>query len=227
MSERLRLVVFDVDGTLADSLAEIVAAMGAAFAGEDLEAPSRGEILSIVGLSLDQAMARLAPELSAGKHAALVEGYKQAYFRQRQENGASPLYPGAREMLEMLAQDPFLLMGVATGKSKRGLDALIEAHGLEAFFVTRQVADFHPSKPHPAMLHAALAEAGTSAGDAVMIGDTTYDIDMARAARMRAIGVNWGYHPADRLGADAIVEDFAALPGTIEWLVPRNPENRS
>ncbi|KPP85141.1 MAG: phosphoglycolate phosphatase [Rhodobacteraceae bacterium HLUCCO07] len=224
---RLRLVVFDVDGTLADSQAEIVAAMGAAFAGESHDAPDRAAILSIVGLSLDQAMARLAPHLPPARQARLVAGYRQAYFEQRRVNGASPLYPGVRALLDELAHDPFLLMGVATGKSKRGLDALVEAHGLERFFVTRQVADFHPSKPHPAMLVAALGEAGVRPRDAVMVGDTSFDMEMARSAGVGALGVGWGYHAPETLVADRVVHHMTELPGAVTWTLNLKGENRS
>ncbi len=224
---RLRLVVFDVDGTLADSQAEIVAAMGAAFAAESHDAPDRAAILSIVGLSLDQAMARLAPHLPQARQARLVAGYRQAYFEQRRSNGAPPLYPGMRAVLDALAGDPFLLMGVATGKSKRGLDALIEAHGLGRFFVTRQVADFHPSKPHPAMLVAALGEAGVGPRDSVMVGDTSFDMEMARAAGVGALGVGWGYHPPATLAADRVVHDMTDLPGAVTGLLDAHGENRS
>ncbi|MDQ2091913.1 HAD-IA family hydrolase [Marimonas arenosa] len=223
----LRLAVFDVDGTLADSQGEIVAAMRAAFASENQVPPPRAKILSIVGLSLDRAMAQLARDLDPVRQDRLVAAYKQAYFEQRVRNGASPLYAGALAALERLAQDPFLLLGVATGKSKRGLDALLEAHGLERFFVTRQVADFHPSKPHPAMLQAAFAEAAVGPGQAVMIGDTSFDIEMARAAGCAAIGVAWGYHPIARLDADRVVTDFPALPGTIAEILGAQEENRS
>jgi phosphoglycolate phosphatase len=227
----LRLAVFDVDGTLADSQSEIVGAMRAAFQGEDLDPPGRPAILSIVGLSLDRAMLQLAPDLGPAKHDALVAAYRQAYFTQRMQNGASPLYDGALAALEEMAQDPFLLMGVATGKSKRGLDALIEAHGLERFFVTRQTSDFHPSKPHPAMLHAALDEAAVGPDRAVMIGDTSFDIDMGRAAGCATLAVGWGYHPADRLGADRVVAAFAGLPGAVAEILGgeagASGENRS
>lgn len=211
----LRLAVFDVDGTLADSQAEIVAAMTAAFESEDQVPPMRAAILSIVGLSLHRAVAQLAPDLGPAKHDALVVAYRQAYLAQRKQNGASPLYDGALAALEEMARDPLLLMGVATGKSKRGLDALIEAHGLERFFVTRQTSDFHPSKPHPAMLQAALDEAGVGSERAVMIGDTSFDIEMGRAAGCATLAVNWGYHPADGLGADRVVTAFANLPATV------------
>lgn len=212
----LRLAIFDVDGTLADSQAEILSAMRAGFLSEGLEPPDRSAILSIVGLSLPQAMAQLAPALPETRRSALVAAYKQAYFDQRHENGASPLYPGAQELLETLSHDPMLLMGVATGKSRRGLDALIEAHGLDRYFVTRQNADMHPSKPHPAMLEAALAEAGVGASEAVMVGDTSFDMEMARAARTQAIGVTWGYHPPGALAlAHRVVESFEALGAAI------------
>ena len=105
-------------------------------------------------------------------------------------------------------------MGVATGKARRGLDHATEAHDLEPFFVTRQTADHHPSKPHPSMLHAALAETGAEAAHAVMIGDTSYDIEMGRAAGFRTIGVDWGYHDTsalERAGADIVVQDFKGL----------------
>lgn len=223
---RLRLVVFDVDGTLADSQAEILSAMGAAFANESLATPDRAAILSIVGLSLDHAMVRLAPDLSETGRARLVAGYKQAYFEQRRANGASPLYPGVRAVLDEMAGDPFLLMGVATGKSKRGLDALIEAHGLERYFVTRQVADFHPSKPHPAMLAAALDEAGIGPCDAVMVGDTSFDMEMARAAAVGALGVGWGYHAPETLVADHVVHDVAEVPSAVAGVLARHGENR-
>lgn len=211
----MRLVIFDVDGTLVDSQADIVAAMDAAFAAQGLPAPARAAVLGIVGLSLPQAMARLAPEAPADVQARLVEAYKDSYMGLRAAKGpaSSPLYPGARAMLDRLAGRDDLLLGVATGKSRRGLDALIEAHGLRGLFVTEQVADHHPSKPHPAMVLAALSETSVAAGDAVMVGDTTFDMDMARAAGVAGIGVAWGYHPARSLtAARTVIRDFEALP---------------
>lgn len=220
---RPRLVIFDVDGTLVDSQAAIVGAMTAAFAAENLAAPDRSEILAIVGLSLDHAVFRLAPDRDGGVRARLVDGYKDAYHAHRMANGAaagSPLYPGARDMLAALAAQDDVLLGVATGKSRRGLDALIEAHGFERVFVTRQVADDHPSKPHPSMILAALSETGVLAGDAVMIGDTSFDMDMAAAAGVAGIGVAWGYHAPELLASRAtrMIDRFDALPGTLNEL---------
>ncbi|WP_028957268.1 HAD-IA family hydrolase [Sulfitobacter sp. 20_GPM-1509m] len=226
MTAPLRLVIFDVDGTLVDSQGHIVASMTAAFQALGAAVPTREAILGIVGLSLDVAVPRLAPTLSGAQHGALVQGYKDSYRRLRLAHGAaeaSPLFPGALEALQRLAANDDVLLGVATGKSKRGLDALIEAHGLERMFVTRQCADFHPSKPHPSMIHAALSEAGVDAANAVMVGDTSYDMDMAQAAGVTGIGVTWGYHaPAALTAATHIVQDFDALHSTIttHWSLP-------
>ena len=215
-----RLVVFDVDGTLVDSQGDILASMRSAFDGVGVPAPGRAEVLGIVGLSLEVAMPRLAPSLRAADHARLVEGYKAAYMQLRATKGASlssPLYPGALDLLHTLHADPATLLGVATGKSRRGLDKLLLGHGLTNMFVTRQVADHHPSKPNPSMLYTAMSEVGVQPQAAVMIGDTEFDMEMARAAGMAAIGVSWGYHPRRRLAAaDVVVDDFAALHDALQ-----------
>lgn len=212
MSADLRLVLFDVDGTLVDSQCAITGAMVESFAALGQVAPSRDAILSIVGLSLDLAMARLVPDADAATQAALIEGYKASFMASRLATGKahSPLYPGTLDMLAGLHAVPDYLLGVATGKSKRGLDAVIEAHDLSCF-VTRQCADHHPSKPHPSMIHTAMAETGVAPEHTVMIGDTSYDIDMGRAAGVTTIAVPWGYHPAEQLNADHIIENFAEL----------------
>lgn len=218
MSAPLRLVLFDVDGTLVDSQGAIVSAMTASFQAQSLPVPSRNAILSIVGLSLPHAMARLASDQSDLAQNALVDGYKQAYHAQRLEQGAasSPLYPGAREVIQALHDMPEVLLGVATGKSKRGLDALLEAHGLEQYFITRQVADHHPSKPHPSMIETALAETGVGAAHSVMVGDTSFDMEMAAAAQVAGIGVSWGYHDRSALSAaQYVIESFEELPVTL------------
>lgn len=226
MSRQLRLILFDVDGTLVDSQVSIVAAMTTAFGAAGLPVPARSRILSIVGLSLDRAMQRLAPDAQdALSQDALIESYKQAFHAQRLQDGnkGSPLYPGALAMLERLAAVPENLLGVATGKSQRGLEALLAAHGLETMFVTRQVADHHPSKPHPSMIEAAMAETGVAHGDTVMIGDTSYDMEMAQAAGVTGIGVSWGYHDRASLHrAKTVIDSFADLPDTLEqlWTAP-------
>ncbi|MFC3614590.1 HAD-IA family hydrolase [Lutimaribacter marinistellae] len=219
MNGPLRLVLFDVDGTLVDSQAGILGAMEAAFEAVDMAPPDRETVLGIVGLSLPLAIQRLGPDLSAVMHQRMEAAYREAYFTQRAELGAghSPLYPGALEILDRLHGTPEILMGVATGKSQRGLDALIEAHGLERYFVTRQCADHHPSKPHPSMIATALSETGVAPEGAIMVGDTSFDMDMAAAAGIAGIGVSWGYHrPAALSGARRVIDGFEALPGALD-----------
>lgn len=219
MSNGLRLIVFDVDGTLVDSQADILAAMASAFDRVGLDVPTREQVLGIVGLSLDVAMSRLAPETDQKTRNVMVEGYKDAYVALRAQTGAaqsSPLYPGAREVLEQLHQIPDVLLGVATGKSRRGLDKLIQAHALDRVFVTQQVADHHPSKPHPSMLFQAMKDTGVAPEDTAMIGDTSFDMEMARAAGVHAIGVGWGYHPVSALNeASHVLGRFAELPAIL------------
>ncbi|MDM7255673.1 MAG: HAD-IA family hydrolase [Paracoccus sp. (in: a-proteobacteria)] len=215
----MKLIVFDVDGTLVDSQNLINAAMASAFEGAGLAPLPMSTVLSIVGLSLPQAIARLAPGADATTQARIVEGYKESFMGARKSDPA-PLYPGARDCLDRLRPREDALLGIATGKSRRGLDAMLAHHDLARHFVTAQVADDHPSKPHPSMLYRALAETG--ARQAVMIGDTVFDIEMAANAGVPAIGVSWGYHPAEALaaaGAMAVVEDYAALSAALEeWL---------
>lgn len=202
----MKLVILDVDGTLVDSQAHILGAMGRAFAGEGLETPSRDAVLSIVGLSLPQAMAQLVPEADAALIHRLVEGYRGSFASLRSQiEDAAPLYPHTLETLGALRAYDEVLLGIATGKSMRGVRHLLDTHDLHGAFVTIQTADAHPSKPHPSMLEQAVAEAGVDIVDAVMIGDTTFDMDMARNAGMTAIGVDWGYHPGQHLEASGAV----------------------
>lgn len=211
----LRLVVFDVDGTLVDSQAHILAAMAGAFEEQGLVMPDHEAVLGVVGLSLEVLMPRLAPNVSAATHAALVEGYKNAFVGLRQKGAGTsmmPLFPGAMDVLDGLHAQPETLLGVATGKSRRGLDKVLEGHDLGNRFVTQQVADHHPSKPHPSMLKACLADTGLTADRAVMVGDTSFDMEMAKAAGLYAIGVSWGYHERAQLGAaDVVIDQFEDL----------------
>lgn len=217
---KLRLAVFDCDGTLVDSQHAIVACMASAFAEEGLAAPTIADVRRIIGLPLAECMARLAPAESA-RHDRLVEAYKDAFFKLRQHaDHQEPLFEGALSALAAVETAGWLL-GVATGKSKRGLLAVLERHGLERRFITVQCGDMGPGKPDPAMLERAMAETGVTAADTVMIGDTTFDMVMARRARVRALGVEWGYHEPDELraaGADATIASFGELPAALARL---------
>lgn len=210
----IRLAVFDCDGTLVDGQAAVCDAMDAAFAAHGLPAPDRHLVRRSVGLSLPQAVRALLPDADETLQQGLDHAYRTA-FRTAREAGqlVEPLYAGVRELLDALRDDGWLL-GVATGKSDRGLEHCLATHGLSRHFVTLQTADRHPSKPHPAMLDAALFEAGALPQHAVMIGDTAYDMVMAVNAHVRALGVDWGYHtPAEltEAGAEAVARDPAHL----------------
>jgi phosphoglycolate phosphatase len=210
----LRLAVFDCDGTLVDGQAGVCNAMEAAFAAVGLTAPDRHQVRRIVGLSLPQAIRLLAPQAGEDQRGAIDAAYREA-FRSAREGGslAEPLYEGIAQLVEDLAGAGWLL-GIATGKSDRGLAHMLATHGMARHFITLQTADRHPSKPHPAMLEAALAEAGATPDQAVMIGDTQYDMAMAVNAGVRPIGVDWGYHGIEELhaaGAAAVAASVAEL----------------
>lgn len=215
----MKLAVFDCDGTLVDGQAAVCEAMEIAFAGAGLPAPDRAHVRRIVGLSLPQAIRHLAPDAAAERQAAAVDGYKTAFRASREEGRLEePLFDGIAPLLRRLAADGWML-AVATGKSDRGLAACLAGHGIADLFVSLQTADRHPSKPHPAMLEAALLESGAGVHEAVMIGDTSFDIAMARAAGVRAIGVGWGYHSPDELlaaGAEAVAADAARLKDLLD-----------
>lgn len=218
----IRLVVFDCDGTLVDSQHHIVGTMADAFTALDLEPPSAAHVRSIIGLSLPIAIAQLAPTQPPTALQAIEAAYKAAFLERRQRpDHDEPLYPGTLACLKSLRDDGYLL-GIATGKSLRGLKATLERHDLLQWFVTLQTADTAPSKPHPAMLIQAMAEAGADPMNTVLVGDTSFDMEMALSAKVAGIGVTWGYHsPAilQATGARAVIDDFEKLPHMISQFI--------
>lgn len=217
----LKLAIFDVDGTLIDSQAIILAAMAEAHAETAVPLPPRDQVLSIVGLSLHRAFATMHPEIDEAAVDALATAYKAAFSRIRAEGraeAATPFFPGAMAALERLDREGWLL-GIATGKARRGLRHLFDTHGIEPLFIATQTADDAPSKPHPGMVLNLLAATGVEATRAVMIGDTAWDIEMGRAARTPAVGVAWGYHPVEalhRAGAASVIEHFDHLDAALD-----------
>jgi len=193
--------------------------MADAFERNGLPAPKRAAVLRVVGLSLVEAMEIMLPDGDATWHARLAESYKTAFQRLRGKGLIEePLYEGIADTLVALDEAGWLL-GVATGKSDRGLSLCLSYHGITHKFVTLQTADRHPSKPHPAMVEAAMADAGSSAETTVIIGDTSYDMMMARNAGARALGVGWGYHPVAELlaaGAHHVARHPSEIPELIE-----------
>lgn len=218
------LVLFDCDGTLVDSQNVIVMAMTRAFATAGLTPPTREAVLSIVGLSLPNAIGRLLDvymeDVSVDD---LVAAYREAFFALRSDPSHSePLFPGARAAVEAFAADEEALVGMATGKSRRGVDAILKTHDLEGRFVTIQTSDSAASKPHPEMVLNAIAQTGVEPLRTVVVGDTSFDVEMARAAGAHAIGVSWGYHPVaalEQAGAARIITDFSQLRAAVGALV--------
>lgn len=209
----MRLILFDCDGTLVDSQHMIVAAMNGAFKTVGLEPPSRKQTLSIVGRSLHEAMT----DLTDNDHPIdeMVMAYKKSFFELRSNDDYhEPLYEGALACLEALAKEDDILIGMATGKSRRGVDAILKLHDLQGQFATIQTADNAPSKPNPAMVFQALKETGATAEETVLIGDTSFDMVMAANANIVGLGVTWGYHDTSELkrsGASALFDSFGEL----------------
>jgi phosphoglycolate phosphatase len=208
-----KLAVFDVDGTLVDSRRSIAEAMAMAFTALSLPAPGYAETRRIVGLSLKPAIAMLAPALPESDYARLADAYKEAFIANRAAGFVEPLYDGARDLLVRLRAEGWRL-AVATGKARRGVDAFLETHGFAGWFDAAHCADDGPGKPDPHMLQLCMAAVGAEAAHTVMIGDTSFDMAMARAAGCYAQGVAWGFHTVEEVlagGAHHVAEDYAGL----------------
>lgn len=217
----IRLAVFDCDGTLVDGQHSIIASMTHAFEAHGLAPPAADAVRHVVGLPLRDAIVRLLPDVADADHARLENGYVEAYSALRRRGAVNdPLFPGAVETLDALDRAGWIL-AIATGKGRRGLLATLESHGIADRFAILQTSDHGPGKPNPDMLLNAMSEAGAAPAATVMIGDTVYDMEMARRAGTMAVGVAWGYHPEQQLrraGADAMVRRFADIPDTLASL---------
>jgi phosphoglycolate phosphatase len=216
----VKLAVFDCDGTLVDSQANIIRAMHSSFQRLGLPDPDPHLVRRVVGLSLVEAMQALLPDAGPDLHVRLADDYKNAFQRLRADKrlDPEPLFDGIGELLGTLQAEGWLL-AVATGKSDRGLKFCLEHHGIHDRFISLQTADRHPSKPHPSMLLRCLADAGVEAGQAFVIGDTVFDIGMGVAANVTAVGVDWGYHEAEELidaGAIGVARDAAHLKALLD-----------
>ena len=208
-----RLIVFDCDGTLVDSQQLIVEAARQTLLAHELEPVEANAVRAVIGLSLELALAQLVPDADERMLISLVASYRANWRLLRSQGVLEPLFPRTREVLDMLGRNGHLL-GVATGKSRSGLLEVLDHHGLTALFVSFQTADRHPSKPHPSMLEEAMRETGSAPAETLMVGDTSFDMEMARAAGARAIGVAWGYHPPElreAAGAELVLGDFDQL----------------
>lgn len=211
---RFRLVVFDWDGTLADSTALIATAIREACTAIGRPTPSLVDARYVIGLGLADALAHVAPGLAADEARELASHYRQRYLG---GEAAIPLFDGASALLEDLDRAGFLL-GVATGKSRAGLDRAIAAHGLAGRFHATRCADEGFPKPHPDMLLALMDRLGATPGETLMIGDTTHDLDLARNAGASAVAVTYGAHAIEGLASREPLATVHSIGELRRWL---------
>jgi len=213
------LLVFDWDGTLMDSEARIVACMQAAAVDLGVEAPSDAATREIIGLGLQEAVRGLFPALAADMHERLALRYREHFLVINQSR--SKLFAGVEETLTTLHSSGYLL-GVATGKSRRGLDRELEETGLGGLFHATRCADETFSKPHPQMLEELMDELGVAASTTLMVGDTEYDMQLASNAGAAALGVTYGVHAPERLMAQGALATVGGIGELIGWLADRS-----
>lgn len=215
---RYRLVIFDWDGTLMDSEQRIVACMQAA--GRDIGWPplSHEAVRDIIGLGLPEAIARLCPGIDVERAERMRKRYSHHFVAAEEGAAPMPFFAGVEAGIARLRSDPRQLLAVATGKSRRGLDRVFAKAACGDWFHASRTADMTRSKPDPLMLEQLLDELGVAVDEALMVGDSEYDMGMAVALGMDRAAVTYGVHSRVRLAAFApaiMVDDFATL---IEWL---------
>ena len=212
---RIRLVVFDWDGTLMDSEHAIVQSMQRGIADLGLEPRTDEQVRNIIGLGLREAVSALYPEGDTDLPERLAEAYRTHWFQFSQDE--RDLFPGVRTLFEWL-NDRGLLIAIATGKSRRGLNRVLADTGLESFIHASRCADETRSKPHPQMLEEILTILGVAPNEAVMVGDTEYDMELARNAGVHPIAVCYGTHEPERLHRHAPLACMESLYGLRELL---------
>jgi len=211
----IKLVLFDCDGTLVDSAAIIHDCMERTFLDAGLAPPDLGTTKSVIGLTLNLAIASILGRDLDPSIDTMADRYRHHFHAIRREAGFhEPLYPGIAALIAELQRRDDVLVGMVTGKSRNGVGAVLAAHGFEKAFVVVRTAEDCPSKPHPAMVLECCGVTGIDADSTFVVGDAIYDMQMARAAGARAIGVNWGYHPPPALmqaGAERVLASPAEL----------------
>jgi phosphoglycolate phosphatase len=208
-----RLLVFDWDGTIIDSASTIAECIRDASRELGLEVPDRDRASHVIGLGLHDAMRIAVPGLPAARYPEFVESYRR-HFLERKD--AMQLFDGMRELLQDLSKKHVL--AIATGKSRRGLDRDLDFHHLKPLFAASRCADETNPKPHPAMLLELMDDLDVSREHALMIGDTSHDLEMARAAGVEALAVTYGAHPEGSLRACDPLGCFSSVTQLEQWL---------
>ncbi|MCF4009466.1 HAD family hydrolase [Rheinheimera sp. UJ63] len=211
----VKLVIFDWDGTVMDSVGRIVSSMQAAALHTGIAVPSTAAVRHIIGLSLDPAFDMLFPSANPAQRQQLFEHYRDQYVQH--DTTPTPLFADAEQVLQQLAERNVLL-AVATGKARKGLDRMFAETGLARYFATSRCADEAQSKPHPDMLQQIIQQLGVAANEAIMVGDTSHDLKMAQAIAMPRIGVSHGAHDVavlQQYAPLAIIDRLADLPAWV------------
>lgn len=213
MQKDIELIIFDWDGTLIDSQANIVQCFK--YVIDDLDLPDRSseEISNIIGLGMWEALRELFPQNNTEEYEQMVDRYRYHFFA----SDPSQPFSGAGTVLSSLAEDGYIL-AVATGKGRRGLDKALDSTGFRQYFHATRCADETRSKPHPQMLEELLDETGMNGEQAIMIGDTEYDLEMAKNAGIPSIGVSYGVHEADRLLKHEPISVLNEIGALLNWL---------
>lgn len=217
----LKLVIFDLDGTLVDGAQAAIPAMQHAFTAFGLPKPNEGQIKDMIGLSITPAIKHIlnnfneVHKINDSEVEEISTLYKDYFYQSRiAEKHPMPLYEGALKALAELHTRDEILLGIATGNSRRGVNAFLDKHDLRSTFITTKCASECLSKPNPEMILQAMNETGIDANQTIMVGDTSFDMQMAKSAKAYAIGVNWGYHSQQvmtKAGADKIANNFDQL----------------
>lgn len=220
----LELIIFDWDGTLVDSAARIVRCFERAALDLDLPPPEAERVRDAIGLSLPIAFEQVMPGVDESTRDALVARYREHFIHR--DDTAMPFFPGVSSGVQALYEAGYLL-AIATGKARRGLDRGLTGSAIERCFAATRCADEAPSKPHPQMVFDVLAQTRVGQRNAVMVGDTVYDLEMASNAGIRSLAVSYGAHARERLDAwqpEGVADSFEEV---VAWLLERGPMNES
>lgn len=223
-----KLILFDADGTLIDSQVIIHESMRLTFKNFNYQEPHISATKSIIGLTLDRAIAEILGRDIDDEILAMTQEYKDIYIQiAPRPDMQSAAFTGIPELIATLGQQDDYTLGIVTGKSRRGVTKLLASNDFGASFTVSRCADDCPSKPHPAMVLECCKETGILPKDTIVIGDTSFDMEMATSAGATAVGVAWGYHPTEKLsssGASSVVNTSEELYGSIKKWATASPK---